>query len=74
MLAAVCLVDSRLPRFQREDEPEHGAAAAWLLAAEIPSLCPGVAACDRQPETRAARISCSTMIKSYQPLEDPFSI
>jgi hypothetical protein len=74
MLAAVCLVDSRLPRLQREDEPEHGAAAAWLLAAEIPSLCPGVAACDRQPETRAARISCSTMIKSYQPLEDPFSL
>jgi hypothetical protein len=59
------LVDSHLPRFQWEYEPEHGADAVWLFAGEIPSVCPRIAARDRQPETRAARLSCPTMIKSY---------
>lgn len=68
------LVDAHLPRFQWEYKSEHGADAVWFLAAEISSLCPGVAARDRQPETRAARISCSTMIKPYQSLEDPFTL
>lgn len=69
-----CLVDSPLSRFQWEHEPEHGADSVWFLATEIPSVCSGVAACDGQPETRTAGVVGSTMIKSHQPMEDPFSL
>jgi hypothetical protein len=46
----------------------------WLLTSEISAVRPGKTARDRQPEAGAAGISCPTMIKSYQPLEDPFSL
>jgi hypothetical protein len=64
----------RLSRFQRKHEPEHCAYSAWLLTSEISAVRPGKTARDRQPEAGAAGISCPTMIKAYQPLEDPFSL
>jgi hypothetical protein len=64
----------RLARLKREYQPEHCAAAAGILAGEIPSMRPGKAASDCQPEAGAAGISSSTMIKSNQAVEDPVSL
>jgi hypothetical protein len=64
----------RLSWFQWQYQPEHRAAAAGILAAEIAAMCAGVAASNRQAEARAAGISCSTMIKPHQALEDAFAL
>lgn len=60
-------------RLQRQHKPEHRANPAGILTAEITAVCPGVAASDRQAEAGAASISCPTMIKPYQALEDPLA-
>ena len=68
------LADSRLSRFQRKHQPEQCADSVGLLTCEISAVRPGKTARNRQTKTGAAGISCPTMIKSYQPLEDPFSL
>ena len=64
----------RLSGLQRQHQPEHGSDAAWILAAEITTVCAGIAAGNRQAKTGTASIVRPTMIKSYQTLEDPFAL
>ena len=65
------LVNCRLSGLKRQNQPEHGTNAARILTGEITTMCPGVAASDRQTQTRATSVVRSTMIKPHQPLEDP---
>ena len=58
-------VDGCLSGLQRQHESEHGPDTAWILAAEITTVCPGIAARNRQAETGTAGIVCPTMIESY---------
>ena len=67
-------MDGRLSGLQRQHESEHGPDAAWILAAEITAVCPGIAARNRQAETGTAGIVRPTMIESHETLEDPFAL
>ena len=60
-----------MSRLEREYQPEHSANATRILTRQITTVCSRVAAGNRQPEPRAARVVRPTMIKSYQSLEDP---
>ena len=67
-------MEGALSRLEREYQPEHSANATRILTRQITTVCSRVAAGDRQPEPSAARVVRSTMIKSHQSLEDPFSL
>ena len=67
-------MDFRMSWLKRQQQPEHSPYAAGILAAEITTMGSRITTGDRQAEARTAGILGPVMIKSDQPLKDPFSL